>query len=371
MSNAPLFTALATSTRQLHNLLRCIAFTPQAEVYITSEGLKFTTEEVHAIQASTLLDRSLFSTYILSETEDVDMIPPFKINIVALLETLQIFGMSDAASSNAHKNQGGGITSSYAAAFQTPALGLGGTCKITYIQAGAPLSIIIEENGVRTTCEMSTYSLPNMYDHDNEIPLDRNALVMKIIMSSLWLYDAVTELASTGSETVTVNASSLSAPFFALEGEGGPFGDSSVVFDPDPGATGSRKRQPTATETFTVAAPSGQRGRVKQKFRFDMIKKAGRAMQVASKVSVRMDRQGVLSLQFMVPAIDNNNSTNGALGTVTSAGLGTFSFVDYRFVPLAEPEGDDADEDEDEDYNEQINGHSPAAGDMGSNVSQD
>lgn len=365
MSNAPLFTALATSTRQLHNLLRCIAFTPQAEVYITPEGLKFTTEEVHAVQASTLLDKSLFSTYILSDTEDV--IPPFKVNIVALLETLQIFGMSDAASSNTHKNQGGGITSSYAAAFQTPALGLGGTCKITYAQAGAPLSIIIEENGVRTTCEMNTYSLPNMYDHDNEIPLDRNALVMKIIMSSLWLYDAVTELASTGSETVTVNASSLSAPFFVLEGQGGPFGDSSVVFDPDPSVAGSRRKQPAATETFTVAAPSGQRGRVMQKFPFDMIKKAGRAMQVASKVSVRMDRQGVLSLQFMIPSTDMSNSTSGALGTVTSAGSGAFSFVDYRFVPLADGEAAD---DEDGDY-EEVNGQTQATDDTESAASQE
>jgi len=63
MSEEPVFTALATSTRQLHSLLRCIAFTPMTEVNITADGLRFTTEESHAIQGSTLLDKTLFSSY--------------------------------------------------------------------------------------------------------------------------------------------------------------------------------------------------------------------------------------------------------------------------------------------------------------------
>lgn len=358
MSDGPLFTALATSTRQLHNLLRCIAFTPQATVSITPEGLRVTTEEVHAIQASTLLDKSLFSSYLLSQAANDTSIPPFRINILALLETLQIFGITDS-SSNSHKNQNGGITSSYAynSAFHTPALGLGGTCKITYAQPGAPLTITIEENGVKTTCDMNTYSLPNMYDADeNEIPLDRNALVMKIIMPSTWLHDAVSELASTNSENLVVNGSSISAPFFALEGHGGPFGDSTVDFAP-PSATAStstssdfpaagRRKQPAITETFSVAAPPGSHppGRVKQSYSFKLIKMAGRAMALGSKVSVRMDRQGVLSLQFMV---EQASEGSGVMGNV-----GAFSFVDFRFVPLVEDDEDMDEEEADEDYQE-------------------
>lgn len=347
MSLQPLFTALATSTRQLYNLLRCIAFTSTAEVTITPDGLRFTTEDSRAIQATTILDKPLFSSYLLHPEEDHESIAPFRVNIVALLETLQIFGISESGSS--YKNQNGGITSSYASAFTTPALGINATCRISYLQLGAPLSITIEENGVRTTCDINTYSIPDAIEGGNEIPLDRNALVLKTIMPSVWLHDAISELASTSSEVLVINASSVSAPFFSLEGYGGPFGDSIVDFAPEltsdaSSGNSNKKKQPHITETFVVAAPSGNHGRVKEKYKFELIKRAGRAMAQGSKVSIRLDRQGVLSLQFMVDVTDAHGAADsgGALGVVT----GRFSFIDFRFVPLAEigdePESDDS-----------------------------
>lgn len=57
-----------------------------------------------------------------------------------------------------------------------------------------------------------------------------------------------------------------------------------------------------------------------------MVKSAGRAMAAAAKVSVRGDRQGVLSLQFMI-------ETEG----------GGVSFVDFRFVPFVEEDGEEGD----------------------------
>lgn len=47
-------------------------------------------------------------------------------------------------------------------------------------------------------------------------------------------------------------------------------------------------------------------------------------MSVASKVSVRADSQGVLSLQFMI-----------------EVEVGKLSFVDFRFVPLVEDDGEE------------------------------
>lgn len=344
MADGPIFLALATSTRQLHQLLRCIAFKTDAEVTITRQGLKFTTQDPSVVQASTILDKSLFSSYLLQSDEDAD-IPPFRVNIVALLETLQIFGISESGLT--HKNQNGGISSSYVTAFNNPAIGLGGTCKISYEQVGSPLLITMEENGVKTTCEINTYNVPNMYDDDNDIPLDRNNLLLKIIMPSTWLHDAISELASTNSDSLVVNASSSSRPYFSLEGYGGPFGDSSVDFAPEAKPENwsnaiSRSKQPQATEAFRVAAPSGSHGRVKEKYKFDMVKKAGRAMALASKVSVRLDRQGVLSLQFMV----EDTSTPGL-----AESHGSFLFVDFRFVPLFNADETD-DEEEDGDWAE-------------------
>lgn len=341
--DGPLFTALATSTRQIFLLLRCIAFTSRADVYITTDGLRFSTEESHAIQASTLLEKNLFTSYNVRLPQDQPVIPPFKINIHAFLETLQIFGVAEASSN--YKNQNGGISSSYATAFTTPALGIGGTCRLSYAQVGAPLCITIDEGGVNTTCEMNTYELSNLYDGDAEIPLDRSTLVMKIIMPSTWLHDAVAELSGTYPETLTVNASSISAPFFCLEGQGGPFGDSTVDFMPDSkpdptSGTSKGKKQPQVTETFTVSAPSGTHGRIKQSYRFDLVKRAGRAMALASKVSIRQDKQGVLSLQFMCETVDahSNAPDPGTFSLSSNMRSGQFAFIDFRFVPLLDEE---------------------------------
>jgi len=352
MDDRPLFAAISTSARQLYLLLRCIAFAPKAEVHITAAGIRFSVEESHVVQGSAFVEASLFSSYNLNVTDAQPSIPSFQISITALLETLQIFGISEANTS--YRNQSGGFSSSYAAAFTTPALAMGGTCRISYAQIGAPLSITIQESGMNTTCEMNTYDITGEYDDAEGIPLDRNALVLKVIMRSAWLHDAVTEIAGTSPTMLVVNASSQSAPYFALEGHGGPFGDTTVDFQPEAKneptpSTIRAKKQPLVTETFSVAAPSGNRGRVKQSYKFDLIQKAARAMALASKVSVRQDRQGVLSLQFM---IEVNEGVPGTSNGGVADSMGHVSFVDFRFVPLVDEDEDDHGGEESDEYDD-------------------
>lgn len=54
-------------------------------------------------------------------------------------------------------------------------------------------------------------------------------------------------------------------------------------------------------------------------YRFSTVKRALKAMGVASKVSIRCDDTGVLSMQFMVTLADQRNS-----------------FIEFRFLPLDE-----------------------------------
>lgn len=356
MDSPPVFSALSTSARQLYLLLRCISFAPRAEIQITPQGLRFSAEESHAVQGLVFVESNLFSSFTFNTPAD-GAVPCFQISLSALLETLQIFGIAETT--NSHRNQNGGFSSSYGAAFNTPALALGGTCRISYPEMGSPLSITIQEAGVTTTCDLTTYDPPAHYDNDDGIPLDRNALALKIIMRSTWLHDAIIELSATSPNVLLLNASSTSAPYLALEGHGGPFGDSTVDFMPDsknaPTPSNTRsKKQPLITETFSVSAPTGSHGRVKQRYKFDLIKKAGRAMALASKVSLRQDRQGVLSLQFMIEIGESGigGSRDGAGGNVINAGGssgagGKVSFVDFRFVPLLDEDDDDEDGEED------------------------
>lgn len=369
-TNGPIFAAVSSSARQLSLLLRCIGFSPKAEVQITADGLRFSVEESRAVQGLTFLEKTLFSSYAFNASANIDAstpdestsTPSFQINLIAFLETLQIFGLSDVTNISS-RNPNGGFTSSYAHnAFNTPALAItGGTCRISYPYLGAPLSITISEAEVTTTCDLNTYESSNRagFDVDESIPLQRDALTLKIIMRSTWLHDAITELASTNPTILVLIASNHTPPLFALEGAGGPFGDSVVDFQPaqpqnrnsgvSSNATSkdSKKNVPLVSETFTVLpGTAGTNGRVRQRYKFTHIQKAVRAMDLASKVCIRCDIQGVLSLQFMielsgdgigVAASRNGDGVNRSGAAVVGDGVKA-SFVDFRFVPLVDEE---------------------------------
>lgn len=338
------------------------------------------------IQGLVFLDRTLFTTYnfkstappdrnenTLAEEEEadeeppVDIYPQFLISLTALLETLQIFGIGDAGQTSFLPRAN--IQNTPAGAFTSPALLLGRTCALRYAAVGSPLCITLSESGVTTTCELTTYEPddPSFGSALGEvdIPLQRDAIIMKIIMRSSWLHNAVNELDATNPTILTIAASSKNTPFLTLSGSGGPFSESSVRFSADKdsssveneanyktlqhndGGGGSLQRSrlaPTVTETFQVNPPSSMGSVVKENYRFALIRKASRAMAAASKVSIRGDIQGVLSLQFMIELGGGSDFDAGN----ARAGAGRHvSFVDFRFVPLvgddehADDEGED------------------------------
>jgi cell cycle checkpoint protein len=355
----PIFSAISNSARHLYLLLRCVSFSPKALVQITSDGLRFSVEESRAMQGLAFLDKALFTSYVYnqpqvspsaspslsSDPEITTTNPTFQISLSALLETLLIFGINDSSSntSNNPYNRSGwpSTYSNNAAAFTTPALGLStGTCRLSYSSIGSPLNITLAESGVTTTCSLTTYE-PDPHistSADAAIPLARDALVLKIIMRASWLHDAIQELASTNPDRLTFSASPNHAPFFALSASGA-FGSATVEFP---------NKDPMLLETFTVnPALLGDSDRVKNTYKYSLIKSAAKAMAIASKVSIRGDNQGVLSLQFMIEIGSDENKrdrdrdrdpVNGTTRTnvgTAGPGAGKVSFVDFRFVPYA------------------------------------
>ncbi|KAL8987300.1 MAG: hypothetical protein Q9177_003475 [Variospora cf. flavescens] len=336
-----LFTAVSDSARQVFLLLKCISFAQKVQVRITKEGLRFTVEESRVIQGKLIpwsfysyrlysgiafLEEGLFTSYSYSPTtssqaenaeggtqveDDEDGgTTVFQISLAALLETLQIFGFTESRDRSASRDPAyGGVTGSLArggpsAAFDNRVLGFKRVCRLSYEAKGEPLCIVLEEGGVTTTCEMVTYEP----EDQDEIPLQRDALALKIIMRSSWLFDAINELASTSPSRLTI-AASPSAPCLVLSSNG-PLGSAAVEFSNDK----------QLLETFQVPE------RTVNTYKYSLVKAASRAMNMASKVSIRGDKQGVLSLQFMIELED-----------------GRVSFIDFRFVPLLPEEGDEED----------------------------
>lgn len=348
------------------------------------------------MQGLAFLDKSLFTSYTFNNpptenthpdqngdddddnnSSDNSNWPHFVVSLSAILETLKIFGLNELSESdpsgNTRPQQNNTASSS---AFNTPALLLDRTCTLQYAQHGAPLSITLTEAGVVTTCELNTYEPEEDYA---DIPLQREAIIMKIIMRSTWLHNAIAELDSSTPTILKLSACATREPYFALSGAGGPFSESTVEFSIDThnevtgGATGqsqggqqqsqtqahhkiltddgsSRPRAtraklaPTVTETFLVSPPSAMGERIQQSYRFALVRKAARAMAVANKVSIRGDRQGVLSLQFMIELDEQGVAVGRSVGAgVKTAAVGTVCFVDFRFVPLLDEE--DAEED--------------------------
>lgn len=210
-------------------------------------------------------------------------------------------------------------------------------CRITYDTPGAPLSVILTEASIRTSCDLTTYEP----EYTDDIPFDRQSLAFKTIMRGSWLYDAIVELSSTSPDKLTMYAKIVSGkPFFALSSTG-TLGSAKVEFNNQPQktsfratATNDNANGPPANllETFQLSDESTV---LRQSYKYTYIQKAARAMSVASKVSIRIDTQGVLSMQFMIE-----------VEPAAGGGTSKISFVDFRFVPLIEEEDEAGDEGE-------------------------
>lgn len=325
-TNPPLLTAVSSSARQLLLLLRCISFTKKSRVRISAEGIRFSTEEGSLMEAFVFLEKSLFTSYTYNappppcSQDDVPAPPVFEINLTALLETLNIFGLSDPANAMAKR---GGEFDSFAThrlnrhnAFSNHALAMPtGICTFTYAGSGSPLSIHMSESGVTTTCDLTTYEASTT----EEIPFNRDSLALKTIMRASSLQDTVTELSSMSPETITITATPTSNISFTSSGS---LGSATVDF--------------TTNTPLSTSAPILETFHCPRKtsasFKFGLVKAAQRAMASATKVSLRLDGEGVLSLQFLVELdVEGKEEGEGV------------AFVDFRVVPLVEGEGDGVD----------------------------
>ena len=173
-SSDVVFSAISSSARQIYLLLRCIQFTTKAHVTITDTGLHFMAEDSRVMHASVLLNKNLFSNFVFhppatweseSQADDIDDDADqdahhFQVNLPALLETLQILGISEPSVGRfgARDPLESGITAAIArggpaSAFSNRVLGTSGICRFSYAGAGAPLNIVLEENNVTTIQE--------------------------------------------------------------------------------------------------------------------------------------------------------------------------------------------------------------------------
>jgi cell cycle checkpoint protein len=129
-------------------------------------------------------------------------------------------------------------------------LRLGSTIRIQYTEVGGTLDLVLEEQGVLTRCQLTTYEP----DEVAEIALETDPVPDRIIMRSAWLYEALTELDLHQGEVLTMRQSPKQ-PFLRLSVKG-ILGEAQLDYPNDK----------QVLETFACASD------VKNAYRFSMIK---------------------------------------------------------------------------------------------------
>ena len=176
-----------------------------------------------------------------------------------------------------------------------------------YGDEGDPFKVTIEESGIKTTAALTTY-LPEIPE---DIPFDRSDIAFSYIMQSRFLLDSLAEISPTAPVRLTITATKA-PPYLNIAGIG-DLGKSAIDF--------ARGRE--LFEKFQIT------DQWSQSYKFDFIKNSSEAMRIATKVCVRGDGPGVLSLQFMV-----------------EMDAGKMSYLDFRFVPYIQHEDEEDEEEE-------------------------
>ncbi|KAH6918975.1 Rad1/Rec1/Rad17 [Coprinopsis sp. MPI-PUGE-AT-0042] len=376
----PILSTMVNDVRYFAAVLRGVHFSNMATVTITKQGLTITVEEARTLLGTAFIFSEMFDIYEYyteaeqrrafekqerrrfqensqsqanapsdDEPDDADDEPQnaaFQVHLNILIECINIFGTAGpmatpfTSNTNTHKKWrrgdeetdhegvggGGGRRGGDDLGNRRIEAFLGGgpanrtNLRMIYPGNGYPLSLIVAEEtgGPTTTCEITTYDPEPQLD----LNFDNSKLVLKIILKSSWLRDALSEL-DPSCEKLTL------------------MGNPSLDESRDPSSTGRRpqKRAPT-TPLFRIQA-NGTFGstemdypddkevletfecsqRVQFTYRLPHILKTLRALSSSTKTSLRIDEDGLLSLQFLMPS-------------PKPRGEATDAFIEFRCLAL-------------------------------------
>lgn len=248
----------------------------------------------------------------------------FQLDLQTLLECMNIFGGANVASSwQRDRREREGTTFGRDGNWRNEeashvSSGNVTTCRITYKGSGHPLVLLLEEAGVITSCELTTYEP----DPPSRMGFDDDRRVQKIIMKSEWLKDALLDVDSTSTKVSFLTyppQSASTVPTFRLC-TNSLMGTSEMQFPSDR----------DVLDTFqcnalkdNVKLPNNKPV-LQWSYRSNHMLHTVRGLAASIKVSLRIDDQGLMSMQAMIPS-----------------GGDQYSFVEYLIAPLVEEDADD------------------------------
>ncbi|KAF5373053.1 hypothetical protein D9758_001521 [Tetrapyrgos nigripes] len=363
----PILQASVHDVRYFSTLLRGVNFANRAVIKVTERGVVVIVEEARTLLGTSYIFSDVFNEWIynpeipssqeqeqepeqeLSQDPDQTILhtSAFEIPLNAFLECLNIFGTagtfnpakssgkvrwkrSGEDSDNENDNEGNNRNTGASHGSRRIEQYFGGaekttSMRMTYIGAGYPLTLIIAEDasGPTTRCEIPTSDLEEYLD----IPFDNDRMVLKIILKSSWLRDALSELDPSCDKLTFIghpsvkpdpNATTKQRMKAQLEGKPilriqatGTFGTTEMDYPDDK----------EVLESFECEEP------VKFSYRLPLIARTARALQSSVKTSLRIDDEGLLCLQFMMPSPNSRNPRSDNL---------TSNFIEFKCLALDE-----------------------------------
>ena len=249
-----IFEARLDNVRCMSHVLKSVAFKDHATVFISTNGMKVTVEESKCAQVNAFLQSTLFQSYQFNSDTVV-----FRLNLNVFMECLNIFG--------------GAPGTSYT------------SMKMYFPNHGDPLGLVLEEGGVVTECQIKTMEADEILDFNfTSIGVEN-----KIIMKSECLQSCFGDL-DVSSQVIEI-VMSPDAPWFKIS----TFGHAGTTINEYP-------KDSDMIESFECTRTRMNR------YKLSLLKPSLKALLQSTKISVRMDGRGFLSLQYMIKTEDGNTS---------------------------------------------------------------
>ncbi|KAI0029333.1 Rad1/Rec1/Rad17, partial [Vararia minispora EC-137] len=305
----------AHDVRYFMSLLRGISFSNRASVLITSEGMVMSVEEARSVLATAWIFADVFDDYAytpptrtapsqtpsssLSQSQ-FDANTEIEITINSLIEALNIFGSASGSGGGRttrkwkypgeEGDDGGDGDGERRGTGQARIDGFLGNSKETGMRM-----IAEEKKGPMARCEITTFDAEPQVD----ISLDLQNIVLKIIIKSSFLYEALSDL-DPSYDKLTFIANPVESSRNGPNGRVIRTASSKAVFSLHAAGAfvSSEMEYPNdkeVLEEFHCNEP------VKFSYRFAHLHHMLRALQNSSRTSLRIDSQGILSMQALVP----------------------------------------------------------------------
>ncbi|OZJ01579.1 hypothetical protein BZG36_05235 [Bifiguratus adelaidae] len=285
VASRAMFHAALHHVRPLAVLLRAVNIQSQGLVVITEEGLRISADESHSVQASAYCKKDMFQEYTLELPDtDTDGFLSFSLDLDVLSKCLNVFGNASGSMAGSFRREELTATQSIKA---NP------TATLAYQGYGHPLELT-QLGGCVTECRISTFepeALPSMTEFFGEA-------ICRVIIKAEWLRDAFNDL-DDSSDRIQVDIRP-EKPYFRLST-----------------TSSSGSAQMDYTKDSDVLEMFQCEQYVSSSYKYSHVQYCKQVLQAASKVSLRVNAEGFMYMQFMVPV----NPT-------------TQNFVDFLLAPI-------------------------------------